>query len=63
MRALLQPKFRMRLCRRSRHIAKRTNRINRPIWVCPVDELMKGHISSAIITPHGGIPGNSGYGA
>jgi hypothetical protein len=63
MGALFQTKLGVRLGGPRRHIAKRTNRINRPIWVCPVDELMKGHISSAIITPHGGIPGNSGYGA
>ena len=63
MGALLQPKLGVRLGGPSRQIAKRTNRINRLIWIGPVDELMKGHISSAIITPHGGIPGNSGYGA
>jgi hypothetical protein len=63
MGALLQPKFRVRLSRPSRHIAKRTNRINRLIWISPVDELMKGHIFPGIFTPHTGVPGNRGCGA
>ena len=60
MRALLQPKLRVRMSGPSRHIAKRTNRINRLIWINPVDELMKGHIFPAIFTPHAGVPGNRG---
>jgi hypothetical protein len=58
MRALLQPKLRVRLSRPSRHIAKRTNRINRLIWINPVDELMKGHIFLGIVTPHAWVPNN-----
>jgi hypothetical protein len=60
MRAFLQPKLRVRLGGRSRHIAKRTNRINCLIWINPVDELMKGHIFPGIFTPHAGVPGNRG---
>ena len=60
MGALLQPKRRVRLSRPSRHIAKRTNRVNRFIWINPVDELMKGHIFPGIFTPHAGVPGNRG---
>jgi hypothetical protein len=63
MRALLQPKLRVCLGGPSRHIAKRTNRINRLIWINPVDELMKGHIFPGIFTPHAGVPGNRGCGA
>jgi hypothetical protein len=60
MRALLQPKLRVRLSGPSRQIAKRTNRINGLIWINPVDELMKGHIFPGIFTPHAGVPGNRG---
>jgi hypothetical protein len=63
MGALFQTKLGVRLGGPSRHIAKRTNRINRLVWIGPVDELVKGHISSADITSHGGIPENSGCGA
>jgi xanthine dehydrogenase iron-sulfur cluster and FAD-binding subunit A len=61
MRALLQPKLRVGLSGPGRHIAKRTNRINRLIWINPIDELMKVHISSGFIAPHAGVPGNRGY--
>jgi hypothetical protein len=60
MRALLQPKLRVRPGGPSCQIAKRTNRINRLIWINPVDELMKGHIFPGIFTPHAGVPGNRG---
>jgi hypothetical protein len=61
MGTLLQPKLGVGLGGPSRQIAKRTNRIDRVIWISPVDELMKGYVSSTIITSHGGTPGNSGY--
>jgi hypothetical protein len=63
MRALAEPKLRVRLGGPSRQIAKRTNRINCLIWISPVDELMKGHIFPGIFTPHAGVPGNRGCGA
>jgi hypothetical protein len=60
MRTFPQPKLRVCLSGRRRHIAKRTNRINRLIWINPVDELMEGHIFPGIITPHAGDPENRG---
>jgi hypothetical protein len=60
MRALLQPKLRVRLSGTSRHKAKRTNRINRLIWINPVNELMKVHGFPGIVSSHAWVPGNSG---
>ncbi len=60
MRALLQPKLRVGMSRPSRHIAKRTNSINRFIRISSIDELMKVHISSGIFPPHDGVPENRG---
>jgi hypothetical protein len=60
MRALLQPKLRVRLCGRGRHVAKRTNRIHRLIRIYPVDELMKVDTFSGNVGSHAWVPNNRG---
>jgi hypothetical protein len=60
MRALLQPKLRVRLGGPSRQKAKRTNRINRLIRINPVDELVKVRGFPGIVGSHAWVPGNSG---
>jgi hypothetical protein len=60
MSALLQPKLRVRRSGPGRQITKRTNRINRLIWINPVDELMKMHAFPGIVRSHARVPNNSG---
>jgi hypothetical protein len=60
MRALLQTKLRVRLRRRSGHITKRANRINRLIRISPINELMKMDGLPGIVGSHARVPNNRG---
>jgi hypothetical protein len=61
MRPLFHLKFRTGRSRRSRHIAKRTNRIYRLIFIDTVEELMKVHVFPGILGPHAWAPHLRGY--
>ena len=63
MRPFFHLKFRTGRSRRSRQIAKRTNRIDGLIWINTVEELMKVHIFPGILGPHAWVPNRRGYAA
>jgi hypothetical protein len=60
MGALLQTKLSVRLGGPSRHIAKRTNRIDGPVRIRPINKLMKMHAFPGIVRSHGWLPNNKG---
>jgi hypothetical protein len=61
MRPLFHLKFRTGRSRRSRHIAKPTNSIDRLICIDTVEELMKVHVFPGILGPHAWVPNRRGY--
>ena len=60
MGALPQTKLSVRLGGPSRHITKRTNRIDRPIRVSSINKLMKMHAFPGIVCSHAWVPYNKG---
>ena len=56
MRPLFHLKFRTGRSRGSGHIAKRTNRIDRLIWIQTIEELMKVRAFLDIVEPHAWLP-------